>query len=369
MSEGTCVSSVNPVGGPAKDRLDRPSPSPSGNDRFLMTMIEEVPAGEVGEIVVRGENVMAGYFKNPAATEEVLRGGWLHTGDLGYRDEEGFFFIVGRKKEMIIRGGENIYPKEIEERLYRHPDVLEAAVVGLPDPVWGEEVAAFIVRKPGASSTSEAIIAYCREHLARFKCPKEVIFMESFPKTATGKIQKGKLREDLSQTGHKVTSRFFDDFERGEKFTTESRTITEKRILSSSPIFREITTGSTSTKPMPKQSPFGGRIAHGLLGLSIASGLWVRLGLLEESILAFLGLEWKFVAPVRIGDAVHTVVIVKEKRASRQPDRGILTLEVAVLNQRDETVQEGIWTLLVKAKASKSGPPSAKDSDFTQAIG
>ncbi len=202
LSEGTCVSSVNPLGGQRKIGSIG-LPLPNQEMRIFNDHDEERPVGKVGEIVLRGENVMAGYFKNPAATEEALRSGWLHTGDLGYRDEEGFFFIVGRKKEMIIRGGENIYPKEIEERLYRHPDVLEAAVVGLPDPVWGEAVAAFIVPKPQASSTAETILAYCREYLARFKCPEEVIFMESFPKTATGKIQKGKLRETYLQRGEK----------------------------------------------------------------------------------------------------------------------------------------------------------------------
>lgn len=146
-----------------------------------------------------------------------------------------------------------------------------------------------------------------------------------------------------------MTSRFFDDFERGEKFTTDSRTITEADLVR----FADLSGDRHRLhldETYAKQSLFGGRIAHGLLGLSIASGLWVRLGLLEESILAFLGLEWKFVAPVRIEDAVHTVVTVKEKRASRPPDRGVLILDVAVLNQRDETVQEGIWTLLVKAR-------------------
>lgn len=195
LSEGTCVSSVNPPGGERKiGSIGIPLPGQE------MTVFdgrgEEVPRGEVGEIVVRGDNVMKGYFKNTDATEEALRGGWLHTGDLGYRDDEGYFFIVGRKKEMIIRGGENIYPKEIEERLYRHPKVLEAAVVGLPDPLWGEEVAAFVIPKPDSPLMPEEIVSYCREHLAHFKCPKEVFIVDAFPKTATGKIQKGKLKED-----------------------------------------------------------------------------------------------------------------------------------------------------------------------------
>src|SRR5581483_2724141 len=195
LSEGTCVSSVNPLGG--KRKIGSIGLSLSGQEmKIFNDRDEELPAGAVGEIVVRGENVMAGYFKNRAATEETLRSGWLHTGDLGYRDEEGYFFIAGRKKEMIIRGGENVYPKEIEELLYRHSGIQEAAVVGLPDPVWGEEVAAFIVPKPDAVLTSEEVVSYCQERLAKFKCPKQVLFVESFPKTATGKIQKGRLKEE-----------------------------------------------------------------------------------------------------------------------------------------------------------------------------
>lgn len=198
LSEGTCVSSVNPLGG--KRKIGSIGLSLPNQEMTIFNERDEtLPAGEVGEIGVRGENVMAGYFNDREGTEETLRGGWLHTGDLGYRDEEGYFFIVGRKKEMIIRGGENIYPKEIEERLYKHPDVLEAAVVGLPDPIWGEEVAAFIVPKRGPSPAPETILAYCREHLARFKCPTQVVFVERFPKTATGKIRKAMLREAYLQ--------------------------------------------------------------------------------------------------------------------------------------------------------------------------
>jgi long-chain acyl-CoA synthetase len=195
LSEGTCVSSVNPVGG--KRKIGSIGLPLRGQQMQIVNeQGKEMAPGEVGEIVIRGRNVMAGYLKDPAATAEVLREGWLHTGDLGYRDAEGYFFIVGRKKEMIIRGGENIYPKEIEEVLYRHPFLQEVAVVGIPDTVWGEEVFVFVVLKEGSSLTEEEIIHYCREHLADFKCPRRVVFKKEFPKTATGKIQKHRLREE-----------------------------------------------------------------------------------------------------------------------------------------------------------------------------
>lgn len=195
LSEGTCVSSLNPLGGKRKiGSIGLPLPGQAM--KIVDDQDRELSDRAVGEIVVKGENVMAGYFKNPEATAEALRSGWLHTGDLGYRDEEGYFFIVGRKKEMIIRGGENIYPKEIEEILYRHPQVAEAAVVGLPDPLWGEEVAAFIIPKPQETPDGDEIMAFCRRQLANFKCPRRVILVSELPKTATGKIQKGVLREN-----------------------------------------------------------------------------------------------------------------------------------------------------------------------------
>ncbi|MFQ5865175.1 MAG: class I adenylate-forming enzyme family protein [bacterium] len=198
LSEGTCVSSVNPLDG--KRKIGSIGlPIPEQEMKILDDQDRERLQGEVGEIVIRGENVMVGYYKNPEATAEALKNGWLHTGDLGYVDPDGYFYIVGRKKEMIIRGGENIYPKEIEEVLYRHPKIAEAAVVGLPDKIWGEEVGAFIVLKPGESLTDEEVINYCKAHLADFKCPRRVVFTDAFPKTTTGKIQKTKLREFYSK--------------------------------------------------------------------------------------------------------------------------------------------------------------------------
>ena len=192
LSEGTCASSINPLGG--KRKIGSIGLPLEGQTlKIFDDQDRELPAGQIGEIVVQGENVMQGYYKNEPATKETLRGGWLHTGDLGQVDEDGYFFIVGRKKEMIIRGGENIYPKEIEEVLYRHPAVAEAAVVGLPDKIWGEEVGAFIVLKAGQELKAQEMIEYCQKHLANYKCPRRVEFVESFPKTATGKIQKNKI--------------------------------------------------------------------------------------------------------------------------------------------------------------------------------
>jgi len=150
----------------------------------------------VGEILIRGHNVMKGYLGRPEATEEALRGGWLHSGDLGYVDSDGFYFIVDRAKDLVIRGGYNVYPREIEEVLYAHPAILEAAVIGRPDQRLGEEVVAVVALRPGASATAEEIIAYTRERLAAYKYPREIRFMDELPKGASGKILKTALRDD-----------------------------------------------------------------------------------------------------------------------------------------------------------------------------
>ncbi|WP_019203256.1 long-chain fatty acid--CoA ligase [Tsukamurella sp. 1534] len=155
-----------------------------------------LPPGEdnVGEVLVRGHNVMKGYYKRPEATAEALRDGWLHTGDLGYRDEDGYFFIVDRLKDLVIRGGYNVYPREIEEVLYAHPDVVEAAVVGRPDERLGEEVEAFVVLREGAAATTEDLTAYARDRLAAYKYPRAFHLLAELPKGATGKILKRELR-------------------------------------------------------------------------------------------------------------------------------------------------------------------------------
>jgi len=153
----------------------------------------EVPAGSLGEIVLRGENILKGYYKNPEATKIAFRNGWFHTGDVGYRDQDGFYYIVDRKSDMIIRGGENIYPREIDEVLYQHPLVAAAAVVGMPDQLYGEEVAAFVVLRDGSEASEEELIEFCRARLADYKCPKTVRFVKDIPKGPTGKLLKREL--------------------------------------------------------------------------------------------------------------------------------------------------------------------------------
>ena len=155
-----------------------------------------LPPGKdnVGEIVIRGHNIMKGYYKNPEATAEAFKGGWFHTGDLAYQDEDGYLFIVDRKKDLVIRGGYNVYPREVEEVLYEHPAVSEAAVIGRQDPKLGEEVLAFVALKAGQQTTPDELIAFCKERLAAYKYPREVRIVDVLPKGPTGKILKKELR-------------------------------------------------------------------------------------------------------------------------------------------------------------------------------
>ncbi len=151
--------------------------------------------GEVGEIIVWSKHIMVEYWHKPDDTRANIVNGWLHTGDMGYYDEEGYIYIVDRRKDMIISGGENVYPREVEEILYRHPAVLEATVIGIPDPYWVERVHAVVVTKKGASTTAEELIAFCKENIAGYKAPKSVEFVDSLPKNPAGKILKRELRE------------------------------------------------------------------------------------------------------------------------------------------------------------------------------
>jgi long-chain acyl-CoA synthetase len=159
----------------------------------------EVAQGEAGEILIKGHNVMNGYWQRPDATAETIVGGWLHTGDIGTVDEDGYFFIVDRKKEMIIRGGYNVYPREIEEVLYEHPAVREAAVVGMPHDEYGEEIGAAVALKDGASATSDELRDFVKEHVAAYKYPRRVWFVDDLPKGPTGKILKREIEPPAEQ--------------------------------------------------------------------------------------------------------------------------------------------------------------------------
>jgi acyl-CoA synthetase (AMP-forming)/AMP-acid ligase II len=155
----------------------------------------DLPVGEIGEVLVRGEVVMAGYWKNPDATAETLRGGWLHTGDMGAFDDEGFLTLKDRSKDLIISGGSNIYPREVEEVLLRHPGVFEVSVIGRPHPDWGEEVVACIVARPEQKVSAEELDALCLSAIARFKRPRGYVFLETLPKNNYGKVLKTELRK------------------------------------------------------------------------------------------------------------------------------------------------------------------------------
>ena len=192
--EGYGLSETSPVASFNRAGQARPGTIGVPIDGVQMRVVDEhgqdVPAGEVGEIVIRGHNVMKGYWNQPEATAAAIRGGWFFTGDMARRDADGYFAIVDRKKDLIIRGGYNVYPRELEEVLYEHPQVLEAAVVGVPHPTHGEEVTTVVVLKPGGVVTADELKAYVRERVAAYKYPRRVWLVESLPKGPTGKILK-----------------------------------------------------------------------------------------------------------------------------------------------------------------------------------
>jgi long-chain acyl-CoA synthetase len=193
LSESTCRSTFNP---PDERRRPGSCGLPIGNEmRVVDEDDRDVPDGELGEIVLRGENILKGYFKNEAATATTFRNGWFHTGDIGYRDADGFYYIVDRKSDMIIRGGENIYPREIDEVLYQHPQIAAAAVIGVPDELYGEDVAAVVVLKRDAKVSEAEVIDFCKARLADYKCPKTVRFVADIPKGPTGKLLKRELAQ------------------------------------------------------------------------------------------------------------------------------------------------------------------------------
>jgi acyl-CoA synthetase (AMP-forming)/AMP-acid ligase II len=156
---------------------------------------KDVELGKVGEIIVRSKHTMVGYWHKPEETKEALVDGWVYTGDMGYYDDEGYIYIADRKKDMIISGGENVYPREVEEILYQHPAILEAAIIGVPDPYWVERVHAIVVIRKGESTTPEELTAFCKKRIASYKVPKTIEFVDSLPKNPANKILKRELRE------------------------------------------------------------------------------------------------------------------------------------------------------------------------------
>lgn len=197
LSEASPVTCFNPI---ERDRI----PGSIGTNivnvenKIVNELGEEVPDGQVGELIVRGPNVMKGYYKMPEETAAALRDGWLYTGDLARRDESGYFYIVDRKKDLVIVGGYNVYPREVEEVLFEHNEIIEAAVIGVPDPDFGEAVHAFVVLKEGATENAEALQAYCAEKLAKYKVPKRIEFLAELPKNTTGKILRRSLSEHVT---------------------------------------------------------------------------------------------------------------------------------------------------------------------------
>ena len=202
MTENVAFATGMPWGGKSKiSTIGVPFPNTDVKIVDIDRGDTELKPGEAGEICIKGPQVMSGYYKQPAETALVLRDGWLYTGDIGVMDEEGHFRIVDRKKDMIVAGGYNIYPKDIDEVLFQHEKIMEACVVGIPDAYRGETVKAFVVLKEGERMTEEEVVGYCREHLAAYKVPKFVEFISELPKSAVGKILRRKLR-DMNVTKH-----------------------------------------------------------------------------------------------------------------------------------------------------------------------
>lgn len=201
LSEASPVTHRNPVRGLQKvGSIGIPIPNTDAKIVDIATGENEMPIGEVGELLIQGPQIMKGYLNNPEETAQTLKDGWLFTGDLAKMDEDGFFYIVGRKKELIIASGFNVYPIEIEDVIYSHPKVLEAAVMGIPDPYRGETIKAFVVLKEEEELAEKELIEFCKEKLASFKVPRSITFLEELPKTAVGKVLKRKLKEQLTQS-------------------------------------------------------------------------------------------------------------------------------------------------------------------------
>ena len=195
LTEASPVTHANPVVGLIKEGIGLPWPDTDSKIVEVDDASKDVPQGGIGELAIRGPQVMKGYWNKPEETANVLHDGWLLTGDIAKMDEDGYFFIVDRKKDMILCSGYNVYPREVEEVLYLHPAIQEAAAVGVPDPYRGESVKAYVVLKPGATATAEEIIAFCKRELAPYKVPRQVSFEKELPKTTIGKVLRRELKD------------------------------------------------------------------------------------------------------------------------------------------------------------------------------
>jgi acyl-CoA synthetase (AMP-forming)/AMP-acid ligase II len=179
---------------------------PMGRVRIVDDHGDDVPVGQEGEIVIQGDQVLGAYWKNPEATKSAFFGRWFRSGDVGRWDQDGYLYIVDRKKDMILTGGENVYPREVEDVLYQHPAIVEVAVIGIPDPKWGESVVAVITPRAGSAITPLEVIAHCREQMASYKKPKHVVWIDTLPKNASGKILKRELRDRIATGDLKIAS-------------------------------------------------------------------------------------------------------------------------------------------------------------------
>jgi long-chain acyl-CoA synthetase len=197
LTETTPVTHVNPFRGTRKiGSIGVPIPDTDCRIVDITDGVTDLPAGETGELLIRGPQVMKGYWNRPEETAEALSDGWLHTGDIAKMDADGYFYIVDRKKDMIISSGFNVYPRDIEEVFFEHPKVMEATAIGIPHPTRGEQVKVFVVLKPGETASAEELLAFCQNKLARYKWPTSIEFRDDLPKTNVGKILKKELRAE-----------------------------------------------------------------------------------------------------------------------------------------------------------------------------
>jgi long-chain acyl-CoA synthetase len=201
LTESSPVTHINPFAGGKRKVGSIGVPIPDTECRIvnLENGASELPVGEIGELLIKGPQIMKGYWNKPEATAETVTEGWLHTGDIAKMDEEGYFYIVDRKKDMIISGGYNVYPRDIEEVFFEHPKVLEASAIGVPHPHRGEAVKIFVVLREGESATAEELLEYCQTKLAKYKWPAEIEFRDELPKTNVGKVLKKDLRKEEMQ--------------------------------------------------------------------------------------------------------------------------------------------------------------------------